>query len=262
LREETTKNEFVRELLDGLVEPPQYFPANVLMNVKGSPSIDTILKQGLKALNSATFQAIWEQADALVIDTRSKDEFPHGFLPDSIFIGADDTFAPWVGTLVPDLMQPILIIADEGKEEEVIIRLARVGYDNPLGYLKGGVEAWRAAGHVLDTIWQISAEEFEKETKTGSKINLLDVRRESEYRTEHIVGAENFPLDFINRNMNLLDSHKTYYLQCGGGYRSLIAASILKSRGFQHVFNITGGYKALAATLLPRTQHVEVKTDL
>ncbi|MFN8312701.1 MAG: rhodanese-like domain-containing protein [Cyclobacteriaceae bacterium] len=262
LREDTTRQEFIHELLDGLVEPPQYFPANVLMNVHGSAGIDAILKQGMNGMDVATFQSAWEQTDALVIDTRSKEEVPHGYIPDSIFIGVDETFAPWVGTLVPNLLQPILIIADEGREEEVIVRLARVGYDNPIGYLRGGIEAWRAAGHPLDTIWELSAEEFAREAGTGNTINLLDVRRESEYLTEHIVGAENFPLDFINRNMSKLDPHKTYYLYCGGGYRSLIAASMLKSRGFQHLYNIRGGYKALRATSLPHTDKMVVNTEL
>ncbi len=262
LREDMKKPEFVLEVLDGLVEPPNYFPANVLLNVKGSPSIVDVIRQGLKPLDSEAFQFVWEQTDALVIDTRSKDEFPHGFIADSIFIGVDETFAPWVGTLVPDLKQPILILADEGREEEVIIRLSRVGYDNCVGYLNGGIEAWRASGHTLDTIWEMSADEFEKQVKKDPDVHLLDVRRESEYTTEHLEMADYFPLDFINRNMSQLESHMTYYLHCGGGYRSLIAASMLKSRGIKHVINIKGGYAALAKTRLPRTKPVEVKTAL
>ncbi len=262
LRADMSRKEFVKELLDGLVEPPQYFPANVLMNVKGYPSIDDVLQQGMNPLNVAAFQMVWETTNAVVIDTRSKNEFPHGFIPGSVFIGIDETFAPWVGALIPDLMQPILIIADETREEEVMIRLARVGYDNPIGYLKGGIEAWRAAGQELETIPEMSAEDFAKHVKFHPEPNLLDVRRESEYNSEHLVGADNFPLDYINRNMSALDNQKSYYLYCGGGFRSLIAASILRSRGFEHIVNIRGGYKELAATDLPRTAHVEVNTEL
>ena len=262
LRADMTKNEFVKELLSGLVEPPQYFPGNVRLNVKGYTSIDEILHQGLKPLSAEEFQAVRERTHALVIDTRSKEVFPKGFIPGSIFIGIDDTFAPWVGALVPDLAQPILIIAEEGKEEEVVIRLARVGYDKPVGYLQGGINAWREAGNGLDTIREISAEEFERQCQTHASIKVLDVRRESEYHTEHLLVAENFPLDVINRNMSKLDKRKTYYIHCAGGYRSLIAASILKARGFQKIINIKGGYKTLSATNLSRTEHEEVNTEL
>ncbi len=262
LREDMTKSEFIKEVLTGLVEPPQYFPGNVLMNVKGYTSVDDVLKQGLKPLSVREFQTVWESTDALVIDTRTKEEFPKAFIPGSIFIGVDDTFAPWVGALVTDLMQPILIVADEGKEEEVVTRLARVGYDNPLGYLKGGVKAWVKAGHEVDTAQEISAEAFAALYESHINMNLLDVRRESEFKTEHLVGADSFPLDFINRNMSMLDNRKTYYVHCAGGYRSLIAVSILKSRGFMHLINIKGGYKALSQTKLERTEHIEVNTEL
>jgi glyoxylase-like metal-dependent hydrolase (beta-lactamase superfamily II)/rhodanese-related sulfurtransferase len=262
LRADMTKNEFVKELLDGLVEPPQYFPGNVLMNVKGYANVDDVLEQGLTPLTVHEFQTVWESTNALVIDTRTKEQYPKGFIPGSIYIGIDDTFAPWVGTLIPDLMQPILIVADEGKEEEVVTRLARVGYDNSLGYLKGGISAWKAAGYEVETMQEISVEDFAKLFDTHININLLDARRESEYKSEHLVGADNFPLDFINRNMSMLDKRKTYYIHCAGGYRSLIMASILKSRGFENVINIIGGYKLLSETKLARTQHMEVNTEL
>lgn len=262
LRANMTKDEFVKELLDGLVEPPQYFLGNVLMNVKGYTPVDEVLAHGLKPITVREFQTVWESTEALVIDTRTKEQYPKGFIPGSIYIGIDDTFAPWVGALVPDLMQPILIVADEGKEEEVVTRLARVGYDNPLGYLKGGIEAWKAAGNEVDTISEILPKKFAELFETHININLLDVRRESEYKSEHLVGADSFPLDFINRNMSMLDKRKTYYLHCAGGYRSLIATSILKSRGFENVINITGGYKALSETKLAHTRHVEVNTEL
>ncbi len=167
-----------------------------------------------------------------------------------------------MGALVPSLTQPILIVAEAGREEEVVTRLARIGYDNSLGYLKGGIASWKAAGNDLDTLQEISANDFALETEKPKDINLLDARRESEYKSEHLADAENFPLDFINRNMAWLDPHKKYYIHCAGGYRSLIAASILKSRGFDKVINIKGGYKALSETNLKRTDHVEVNTEL
>jgi glyoxylase-like metal-dependent hydrolase (beta-lactamase superfamily II)/rhodanese-related sulfurtransferase len=262
LRADMTKEEFVTELLTGLVEPPQYFPGNVLMNVKGYARVEDVLKRGLKALTVPQFQAVWEAENALVIDTRPKEKIPQGYIPNSAFIGVDDTFAPWVGALVTDLMQPILIIADDGKEEEVVTRLARVGYDNSMGYLQGGIAAWTTAGNKVDTIEQISAMDLEKRLRQQPDLKVLDVRRESEYRSEHLEIAENFPLDVINRNMSRLDSGITYYLHCAGGYRSLIATTILKARGFKNVVNVTGGYKELSATRLGRTKHVAQNTEL
>jgi len=263
LRADMTRDEFIQEVTEGLVEPPQYFPANVLLNVLGGvEGIDEILRRGNRALTVKEFQTVWEVENALVIDARTKDAFPKEFIPDSIYVGIDDTFAPWVGTLITDLKQPILFVADEGREEEVVTRLARVGYDHTLGYLKGGIKAWHEAGNEVDTIQEISPEDFAELFDTHININLLDVRRKSEYDAEHLVGAENFPLDFINHNMSMLDNRKQYYLHCAGGYRSVIAASILKARGFQHVINITGGYGALNKTKLARTDHKEVNTEL
>lgn len=262
LRQSLSKEAFIDALLDGLAEPPQYFPANVLMNIKGSQGLDEVMGHGLKPLDMQAFQLVWETTHAMVIDTRPKEIFPWQFIPGSIFIGVDDTLAPWVGTLVPDLNQPILIVAEPGKEEEVITRLARVGYDNVQGYLKRGVAAWVAAGHDTDTIHEMDSRDFAQLFRDQPNISLLDVRRESEYKTEHIVGAENFPLDFIKINLSRLDNRKTYYLHCAGGYRSMIAASILKSRGFSHIVNIKGGYNALLNTGLQHTAHVEMNTEL
>jgi len=262
LRQSMSKEEFVDALLDGLAEPPQYFPANVLLNVKGSSGLDEVLSHGLKPLDAQAFKTVWETTHALVIDTRPKEIFSWQFIPGSVFIGLDDTLAPWVGTLVPDLNQPILIVAEPGKEEEVITRLARVGYDNVQGYLKRGIAAWVAAGYETDTILEIEADDFAQEFGDHANISLLDVRRQSEYKSEHILGAENFPLDFIDRNMSRLNRSKMYYLHCAGGYRSLIAASILKARGFHHVVNIKGGYNALRKTSLQHTAHVEMNTEL
>lgn len=260
LRADMSREEFIKEVTTGLVEPPQYFPKNAMMNKMGYDSIDEVRNRGTQALSVRAFKAAWEEEEALVIDTRLQDIFAEGFIPGSIFIGIDDNFAMWVGALITDLKQPILFVAEPGREEEVVTRLARVGYDNPIGYLDGGFDAWKKAGEEVDTLDQVTGEEFAK--LYNKDINLLDVRKESEYAAEHIVDAANFPLDFINRNMNKLDRNKRYYLHCAGGYRSMIAASILRSRGFENLVNIQGGYKELVQTDLKRTEYVEQITEL
>ena len=264
LRADMTKEEFIKAVTDGLVEPPQYFPFNVLLNLKGGmESIDDIIRKGKNPLSAKEFEAIWESTDALVLDTRKKEEFAAEHIPGSIFIGVDDSFAPWVGTLITDLKQPILFVADEGREEEVIVRLARVGYDHTIGFLKGGVAAWKEAGYATDLIKEISPENFATLYEMDNKHTyLLDARRKSEFDSEHLVGAENFPLDFINQNMAQLDRNKKYFIHCAGGYRSLIMCSILKSRGFDHLVNIKGGYKVLSQTGLPKTKYSAPKTML
>jgi rhodanese-related sulfurtransferase len=254
LRKGITREEFVAAVIEGLVEPPQYFPKNAVLNKMGYGSIDDVMKHGLVPLSVADFRNAWKATDALVIDTRNKEVFPMDFIPGSIFIGIDDTFAPWVGTLIPDLQQPILFLADEGKEEEVVIRLARVGYDNCIGYLKGGIEAWMGDGNETDSIQECTPEKFAQYFAEQEGLHLLDVRRQSEFESQHVIGAENFPLDFINRNMNKLDKNATYYVHCAGGYRSMIACSILRARGFGNLINIKGGFKALKETNLPMTQ--------
>jgi glyoxylase-like metal-dependent hydrolase (beta-lactamase superfamily II)/rhodanese-related sulfurtransferase len=264
LRADMTKEEFIREVTTGLVEPPQYFPANVLMNLKGGvESIDEIVKRGTRALEPKAFQLVWESEEALVIDTRSNRVFPAAFLPGSVFIGLDDNFAPWVGALITDLKKPILLITDPGREEEAVVRMARVGYDNTIGFLKGGLEAWKNAGLDTDTLTEITAPAFaERYAASGQTLRLLDVRKESEHNSQHIEGAVNFPLDFINQNMGMISRNETYYLHCAGGYRSVIASSILKARGFDKVINIQGGFKALSETSLPRTEFVPQATAL
>lgn len=264
LRADMTKEEFIKAVTDGLVEPPQYFPFNVLLNLKGGmDSIDDIIRKGKNPLSANEFEAIWESADALVLDTRKKEEFAAGHIPGSIFIGVDDSFAPWVGTLITDLKQPILFVADEGREEEVIVRLARVGYDHTIGFLKGGLNAWKEAGYATEVIKEISPEDFATLYEMDNKHTyLLDARRKSEFDSEHLVGAENFPLDFINQNMAQLDRNKKYFIHCAGGYRSLIMCSILKSRGFDHLVNIKGGYKVLSQTGLAKTKYMAPKTML
>ncbi len=261
LREDMTREDFVEEVTEGLVAPPQYFPKNAMMNKMGYESIDEVRERGLQKLSVRAFKAAWAEEGALVIDTRHQDEFAKGFIPGSIFIGIDDNFAPWVGALIPDLKQTILFIADEGREDEVVTRLARVGYDNAIGYLKGSFEAWEEAGEEVDTMNEVDAEELAKLYK-DKDVNILDERRESEYRAQHIRGAKNFPLDFINKNLTQLDRDTKYYVHCEGGYRSMIAASILQSRGFNKIVNIKGGFKALQETDLPLTEFIEQVTEL
>lgn len=264
LREDMTQEEFIKAVTDGLVEPPQYFPFNVLMNLKGGlESIDEVIAKGKRPLTTREFQAVWESLEAIVIDTRPKEAFAAEHIPGSIYIGIDDNFAPWVGTLVTNLKQPILFIADPGREEEVVIRLSRVGYDNTVGYLTGGLQAWKEAGFSTDLLKEISAKDFDVLYEMDNQhINLLDARRKSEFDSEHLVGAVNFPLDFINQNMSQLDRSKKYYIHCAGGYRSVIMCSILKSRGFDKLVNIKGGYKMLSQTGLQKTKYVTPVTML
>jgi hydroxyacylglutathione hydrolase len=256
-----TREEFVKEVTEGLVAPPQYFPKNAVMNKTGYQSIDDVLERGMNPLSVRAFKAAWAEEEALVIDTRHQDDFAKGFIPGSIFIGIDDNFAMWVGALITDLQIPILFVADEGREKEVVTRMARVGYDNPVGYLEGGFEAWKAAGEEVDTVEEIAAEELAKRYDQEG-MNILDVRKASEYNAQHVLGAQNFPLDFINQNMSEVDRNKRYFMHCAGGYRSMITASILKSRGFEEVVNIKGGYKALVETDVPMTEYEEQITEL
>jgi len=255
LRADMSKEEFIQELTAGLMPPPQYFAKNAKMNKAGYGSFDDVLKRGAVALNVEEFEAIVEQQGALVLDTRSEMAFRDSHIPNSIFIGLDGNFAPWVGALITDLQQPIVFLAEEGREEEVVTRLSRVGYDNTLGYLKGGIEAWKAAGKETDTINAISAEEFTQRLTTGQVRNLLDVRKPTEYLTQHVSVADNFPLDYINKNMNRLQRQQTYYLHCLGGYRSLITASILKSRGYHNIVDIVGGWRAIEETDAPLSEY-------
>ena len=259
LRPDMTRREFIREVTEGLVEPPQYFPKDAVLNRMGYESFDEVLKRGLRALPVEEFSTVAEATDALILDTRNKEEFVNGFIPGSMFIGIDGDFAPWVGVLIQDLRQPIVFVADPGREEEVVTRLARVGYDNALGFLKGGIQAWKAAGREVETIEEISAPALEK--RFTQEVYVLDVRKESEYHSEHLVGAANFPLDFIYRNLAQLEKGRKYYLHCASGYRSVIAASMLQARGYR-VVNVPGGYRALRETKLPRTEYVEPSTML
>ena len=261
LRADMTREEFIREVTTGLVEPPQYFPKNAVMNKMGYESIEVVRERGSQPLSVRAFKAAWEGEYALVLDTRHQTEFVKGFIPGSIFIGVDGSFAPWVGALITDLKQPILFVAEPGREDEVVVRLARVGYDNPIGFLEGGFKAWQDAGEEVDVLdeWtpDMLASQFD-----GKNLRVLDVRKTSEYNTEHILGATSFPLDFINRNMNDLKPENQYILYCATGYRSVIAGSILKARGISDVINVPGGFEQLSETSLKRTEFREQVTEL
>ena len=247
LRPDMTREEFIKEVTTGLVAPPAYFPLNVMLNIKGYESIDKVLERGQHALSPEAFEVAANETGALILDTRDPQTFAKGFVPNSINIGIDGGFAPWVGALIPDIKQELLIVSDVGREEEVITRLARVGYDYTIGYLAGGFEAWKKAGKEVDHIKSISAEEFAEISKKD-EVNILDVRKKSEYLSEHIVNAENTPLDFINDSMLKVDKDKTYYVHCAGGYRSMIFNSILRARGYDKLVDIKGGFKSIKHT--------------
>lgn len=243
LQPELSKDEFIKLVTADLVAPPQYFPKNAMMNKRGYSSLDIVLKRGLVALKPDHFENLAHTEEAMIIDTRSADDFAQGHIPGSWFIGIEGSFAPWVGALVENLEQPILFIADEGKEEEVVTRLARVGYDNTIGYLQGGIKAWRKSGKPVERVNQLSPREFAD--LPDREVHLLDVRKESEYESQHIVGGRCFPLDFIFENMIYLNADWSYHLYCQGGYRSMIAVSILQANGYKNIYNLKRGFEGL-----------------
>lgn len=256
LRADMTRTEFIEEVTDGIMPAPQYFAKNAMMNKTGYDNLDDVLKKGSVPLDVETFEAIANHEGALVLDTRSNVDFANEHIPNSIFIGIDGSFAPWVGALIIDLKQPIILITDKGREEEVVIRLSRVGYDNTLGYLKGGIDAWKMAGKEVDHVRSIFATEVAEKLHSGEKINLIDVRKPGEFASEHAEQATSLPLDFFNESMNALKTDQEYHLYCAGGYRSMIAASILKSRGIHNLIDIAGGYAAIQQTDIPKTAYV------
>ncbi|MEL7219663.1 MAG: MBL fold metallo-hydrolase [Bacteroidota bacterium] len=256
LRADMTREVFVREVTAGLTPPPQYFGKNAMMNKGGYASFDQVMEHGNRPLAPDHLETIVEQEEALILDTRHQDEFIKGHIPNSIFIGIDGSFAPWVGALIVDIQQAIVIVAPQGREEEVVKRLSRVGYDNTLGYLKGGIAAWQAAGKEIDQVKAITADQLATAINTKQfSGKILDVRKPTEFLTQHIVGAHNFPLDYINNNMERLEQTKHYYLQCAGGYRSVIAASILKARGFHQLTDVQKGWKAVEESSIPKTDY-------
>jgi glyoxylase-like metal-dependent hydrolase (beta-lactamase superfamily II)/rhodanese-related sulfurtransferase len=255
-----SKEEFIEKVLDGLAPPPYYFPQNVMMNKKGYVSFDEVMNTALNPLKPEELEMVVEAHGALVLDTRKPDEFVKGFIPRSVSIGVSGDFAPWVGTLITDIKQPLVIVADDDKLEEVITRLARVGYENVLGYLKGGFNAWKEAGKEVDTIENITAQTFEERLKTDTTAKVIDVRKSSEYTAQHVEGATFATLAHINDHLADFEENKTNYIHCAGGYRSVIAASILKTRGIHNIVNIAGGFKAIEQTNIPKTSFVCTST--
>ncbi|MGE0566996.1 MAG: rhodanese-like domain-containing protein [Bacteroidia bacterium] len=241
LNPKLTKKEFISQLLSGLTPPPGYFPQNVLMNISGYESFDDVMKKGIRFLEPNSFEAAYEEHKALIIDTRKAEDFCKGFVPNSINIGIDGNFAVWLGAIVKNVKTPIVLIADSGKEEEVITRMARVGFDNPIGFLKGGIEAWIKSNKTIDKIESVSAEDF-LDLYLKSKVNILDVRKRSEYESEHLIDSVNAPLDYVDESLALISKDKTWYVHCAGGYRSMIFVSILKSKGYSNLINVEGGF--------------------
>jgi hydroxyacylglutathione hydrolase len=244
LRANMTKEEFIKEVTEGLLPPPQYFPVNVKLNKEGYDDFEDVLKRSAKALSPEAFEIAANETEAIVIDVRNENDFAKGHIPRSIFIGLDGGFAPWVGALIADVKKPILLVTPVGREEETITRLSRVGFDQTLGYLEGGFDAWKQASKEYDTVSSIPATTF-KEAKESGDVSIFDVRKEGEFLSEHAVGAKNTPLDYMNNHLAEFPDTETFYVHCAGGYRSMIAASILKSRGIHNLINVQGGFTAI-----------------
>ena len=254
LRQDMTENEFIHEVTNGLLPPPSYFGMNVTLNKSGYESYETVLNRGMKALSLSEFEELTKDSEVLLLDTRTASDFANSFIPGSISIGLEGQFAPWVGALIPDINQKIVLVTDQDKTEETIKRLARVGYDHVLGYLEDGINTWKNAEKPLDRIERVTPEELEKELEHKSFV--FDVRKPGEYEAEHIENVPSLPLDYINENMIQFPKNEAFTIHCAGGYRSIIAASILKSRGYNQVKDVIGGYSAISKTNIKRTNFV------
>ena len=255
LRADMTKAEFIEEVTDGLLPPPSYFSMNVKLNKEGYESIDVVLKNGSKPLTVKEFENIANETQAVILDVRSIADFATGHLPKSIFIGLDGGFAPWVGELIVDVKKAILLVVPEGREEEAVTRLSRVGFDNTLGFLSGGIEAWKEEGKEIDTVNSIPTSDFIS-LHNKKKGEIFDVRKQSEYLSEHVLESRNIPLSDLNLHLSEFPKEAEFFLHCAGGYRSMIAASILKSRGYHNLIDIQGGYQALKQTEIPKSNYV------
>jgi len=256
LNPELNEDQFVEAIITGLTAPPQYFPKNVMMNIQGYDSLDSILEKGKKGYNPTEFEVVANETRALILDTRNPEVFAKGFIPNSINIGINGSFAMWVGELIIDIKQPILIVAEnDDKVEESIIRLSRVGYDNTIGFLAGGFEAWKNAGKEVDIVHRINVEQFEKHYNE-EKPMIVDVRKVSEYQSEHLVDAVNIPLNVLSNHIAELPKDKPFILHCAGGYRSMMAASMLKQRGFDNFVDVIEGYAGIKKTDIPKTTYV------
>ncbi|AZA79997.1 MBL fold metallo-hydrolase [Chryseobacterium sp. G0186] len=249
------KESFIKEVTDGLLPPPAYFGMNVMMNKKGYDSFDEVLSQGLQPLVPEQFEEIAEVSGALILDVRSNGRFAEGFIPQSVNIGLDGDFAPWVGALIVDVNQPILLVTEKGEEEEAVTRLSRVGFDKVLGFLEGGFDAWKKSGKETDAVHRISPEQFEKEIHQ-KEVKIIDIRRESEYNAEHIHEAYSKPLAYINEWLHTIEPEEHFYMHCGSGYRSTMAASILQARGYRNFTEIEGGFRAISLTSIPKSDFV------
>ncbi len=255
LRATMTEEEFIKEVTDGLLPPPAYFGMNVAMNKSGIESFETVFNQGMKAIKATEFEVVAEETGALILDTRNNGDFAKGYIPQSINIGINGDFAPWVGALIGDVKQPILLVTDLGLEEETVTRLTRVGFDNLIGHLENGFQAWADAGLVVDTINRITAEQFANEVKIGES-KVIDVRKESEYQAEHVEDAYSRPLAAINEWVKDINPDEHFFMHCAGGYRSMMAASILQARGYRNFSEVEGGFNAIANTTVPKTDFV------
>lgn len=250
-----TEDDFVNALLSGLTAPPNYFPANVLMNINGYESLDTVLEKASKPLTPQEFEVIANETDALVLDTRDASAFAKGFIPNSINIGLNGNFAMWVGEMVLDIKQKILLVTEIGKEEESMIRLSRIGYDHTIGYLAGGIESWKKEDLEIDSLDRISAQELERMDDFENAL-IVDVRKKSEFNSEHLIAATNIPLNELNSHLSELPKDKKIILHCAGGYRSMIAASMLKQRGWDNLTDVLGGFVDIKTTKLATTEFI------
>jgi rhodanese-related sulfurtransferase len=245
LRPGLSEEQFIKELLSGLMPPPGYFPKNVLMNIGGYESIKDVLKQGLTPLSPEEFKSKAEEKNAVILDTRSAKLFGDGFIPGAVNIGLEGNFAPWVGAVLPDINQPIVFISEPGKEEDVVVRLARVGYDHAIGFLKGGMDAWKMSGMPVDTVPSIDSVKLAELREANPEIQIVDIRKKSEYDSEHIVGVNNAPLDYIGESKSVVPQDGPVYIHCAGGYRSMIFISLLKQKGFQNLVNVSDGFSGI-----------------
>jgi len=256
LRADMTKEEFIRELLTGLTAPPGYFPQNVLMNIKGYESLDDVMERGTQPLSPEAFEAAANESGAVVLDTRKAEDFARGFIPNSINFGLEGNFAQWVGEMIPDVKQPILLVTYPDQEEEAVTRLSRVGYDNTLGFLKGGFEAWKKSGKDVETTRRITVADLEEAFKKGEAPLVIDVRKKSEFDSEHLIDAVNIPLNEINRHLAEIPKDKPFVLHCQGGYRSMVAASVLKQRGWNNFADVIGGFDQMKESSLPKSDYI------
>jgi glyoxylase-like metal-dependent hydrolase (beta-lactamase superfamily II) len=255
LRADMTKEEFIKELLTGLTPPPGYFPKNVLMNIQGYESLDKVMDRAKEPLSAEAFEVVANEKRPLILDTRPAAIFHKGFIPNSINIGLDSNFAMWVGEMIPDIKQEILLVTEEGKEEESIIRLSRVGYDHAIGYLKGGFETWKKAGKEIDQTDRLDTQKLSKLIQEEN-VQVFDVRKESEFQSQHMDGAINTPLNEINDHLASFPKDKFFVIHCAGGYRSMIASSILKARGWDNFADVIGGFDAIKESDLKVTEYV------